>query len=81
MEAHKTSVLVQQRACLALSNVAVDAGNSSKRVKSKASTGRWLEALVSAMETHNASDLVQKRACLALSNLGCASNLAAQKVA
>jgi hypothetical protein len=70
MEAHKTSVLVQQHACWALNNLAVNAGN---RVKIAEAGG--IEAVVQAMETHNTRVLVQKRSCLALSNLAAQGSL------
>ena len=55
MKAHKTSVLVLQQACWALSNVAFNAGNQVKI----AQTG-VIEAVVSAMKEHKTIVLVQE---------------------
>ena len=55
MKAHKASVLVQQQACWALSNVAFNAGNQVKI----AQTG-VIEAVVSAMKEHKTIVLVQE---------------------
>ena len=61
MKAHTTSVLMQERACVALWNLAVNDGNKLKMAEASG-----IEAFVAGMEAHKTSVLVQDCAYWAL---------------
>jgi hypothetical protein len=69
MQEHKTSVLLQEKACLTLINLVVNTDNQLKI----AVTG-GIESVVSAMQAHTASGDVQEYACWALRNLAASPN-------
>jgi len=68
MGEHGASAAVQQHACAALCNLAVDDANKVRRGKIAALGG--IEAVLQAMDTHLGHALVQENACWALLNIG-----------
>lgn len=67
MAAHPQDALVQEKACLALSNLAIGPGEVEVRSKG-------LQLILTAMHTHRASRQVQLKGCRALANCAFSSD-------
>jgi dihydroorotate dehydrogenase len=70
MAAHKTSAIVQEKACRALGNLSAQPAN-----RDAVSAAGGIEALATAMDTHQARALLQEYACAALHNLAINASL------